>query len=160
MPLKTRPPRIGAYLVIFASPTTFRITTFKKTSSWSKTFKLGEPKQNSEELSTNWLIKSLCKALIDQVPYAISYIHSPSLLLTSWYIRCIPLIPLDPLDKHNFSLVDWTRWSLTQLGSIFMSTKHTHKLCWQASSLQCKHGRQNQVLNYFGTETETKLHII
>ena len=162
MPLKTRPPRIGAYLVIFASPTTFRITTFKKTSSWSKTFKLGEPKQNSKELSTNWLIKSLCKALIDQVPYAISYIHSPSLLLTSWYIRCIPLIPLDPLDKYNCSLVDWTRWNLTQLGSTFMSTKntHTHKLCWQASSLQWKHGKQNQVLNHFGTHTKTKLHII
>ena len=43
LPLKTRPPRIGAYLVMFALPTIFRTTTFKSTYSNKTHSNLGSP---------------------------------------------------------------------------------------------------------------------
>ena len=160
-PLKTRSPRLGAYLVMFASPTTFRTTTLKNTSFWSETFKLGSLNRTQRSFQPIGWSSPFAKPLLDGITqFSIYPLPQPSFLLTSWYITGIPLIPLDLLNKYNCSLVDWTRWNLTLLGSIFMSAKHTHKLCWQTSSLQCKHGRQNQVLNYFGTDTKTKLHII
>ena len=152
------PSKIGAYLVIFASPTSFRITAYKKLHYGKKHLNLGSLSRTQRSFQPIGWSSPFAKPWLDGITQF--SVYPPPPLLTSWYIRCIPLIPLDPLDKYNCSLVDWTRWSLTQLGSIFMSTKHTHKLCWQASSLQCKHGRQNQVLNHFGTHIETKLHII
>ena len=43
LPLKTRLPMIGVYLVMFASPTTFRTTTFKNTYSGKTHLNLGSP---------------------------------------------------------------------------------------------------------------------